>query len=84
MNLDSYMAVTTHYASHIEKHLFVCLELIAFRYLDSHSGANIGQEFVQTLDEIGCLHKVSFISSGVIIVCWIVHKDWDDHDGQCS
>jgi len=54
----------------MEKHLFVHLELIAFCYIDgSHGSANIGQEFVWTLDEIGCLHKVSLISSGVIIVC---------------
>jgi len=70
MNLDLYMAITTHYISHMEKHLFVHLELIAFCYIDgSHGSANIGQEFVWTLDEIGCLHKVSLISSGVIIVC---------------
>jgi len=69
MNLDLYMAVTTHYASHIEKHLFVRSELIAFRYIDgSHSGANIGQEFVQTLDEIGCLGKFYFFWSNYCVL----------------
>ena len=63
-NLESYMAVTAHYASRTGKHLYVRSDLVAFRYIDgSHSGANIGKEFVCILEEIGCLQKVGFVTS---------------------
>ncbi len=67
-NLESYMAVTAHYVLRTGKHLHVHSNLVAFRYIDgSHSGANIGKEFVRILEEIDCLHKVCFIASLLLI-----------------
>lgn len=61
-NRDSYMAVTSHFMMRGEKNRLkyrTCL--VAFRYIGgSHSGANLGQEFLKITDELEITIKVNF------------------------
>lgn len=61
-NLESYMAITAHFLKRAPATGALSLEtrLIAFRILHgSHSGANLGAEFLQVLQDMDCAHKES-------------------------
>jgi hypothetical protein len=85
-NRDSYMAVTAHFMIRGEKNkLEYTTRLVAVRYIGgSHSGTNLGQEFLKITDELEVTIKVNFtahivssqLKSNSIIV-------WSDYDGQC-
>lgn len=64
--LDSYMAVTAHYLVRDEKTRKLQWRngLVAFRFIEgSHTGVNLGRQFVKILEELGVLHKVQSIFS---------------------
>lgn len=85
-NLESYMAVTAHYCAKSSKtgNLLLKSQLVAFRNLrGSHTGINIGKEFVRIVKEIGCLHKVchllfKFSANSANSLC-IFSIAWDGH-----
>lgn len=59
--LDSYMAVTAHYLvrDKTTRKLQWRSGLVAFRFIEgSHTGVNLGRNFVKILQELGVLHKV--------------------------
>ncbi len=59
------MAITLHYCAHDDKskRLVLRSRLGVFRHvLGAHTGENLAAHFITMIEELGVLHKVSYIS----------------------
>ena len=65
--MRGYMAVTVHFCSKTDdQKLELRSRLGAFRHIPGrHTGANMAMQFLTILEELGVLHKVSFIAASI-------------------
>ncbi|PPR07616.1 hypothetical protein CVT24_004169 [Panaeolus cyanescens] len=63
-NLEGYMGITAHFIVKVLKTYTLRNELIAFRHIKgTHSGANIGKEMYNILENVGITNKLGHITT---------------------